>query len=56
MFSIGLQKVVIKKSLSGIEHFVIVTKIRREEIRKEYLVLADTKNGEGRKKDFIFQN
>ena len=29
----------IKNSLNGIDNFVLVTQIRREEIRKEYLVL-----------------
>ena len=43
-------------SFSGIEHFVLVIQIGIVPIRKEYLVLVDSKKVEGRKKDFLFQN
>ena len=35
---------------------MIVIKIRRVEIKEEYLVLVYSKKREGRKKDFLFQN
>ena len=35
---------------------MIVLQIRRVEIKEEYLILVNSKKGEGRKKDFISQN
>ena len=35
---------------------MIVIQIRRVEIKEEYLILVNSKKGEGRKKDFISQN
>ena len=35
---------------------MIVIIIRRVEIKEEYLLLLHSKKGEGRKKQFIFQN
>ena len=45
-----------KKYPSVIEHFVIITQIRREERGKDYLVLTDLKKSEEKTKDFLFQN
>ena len=46
----------LQKPLKGIDHFVLVIKIRTAEKKYGNLVLVYSDKGEGRKKDFIFQN
>ena len=41
-YSIRLKKSAISKYLGGIEHFVLVIKIRRVERRYHYLVLVES--------------